>query len=622
MFCWNCGKEIPDTSKFCPYCAKQQGQATDDAADKAGVTAASVVAAAVAASAAAAQPGTPSTSTATAQPASGAQSALSAQPGTPSTSAAAAQPGTPSTYTASTRVGVTGPVGMTGKSDRLPGPTIVNPAPGTPGAFGAAQPGSPGMPGTPEPPGMPGAVQPGIPGAPGMQGTMGSPGMPGALGAPGASGTPGAAQPGYAAAAQSQPGFQRPPYGGGQQVQPPYAGGQQPYAGGQGSQPPYGASGYQAGQPAGYQANRYGGQAAHYSTQPPYYGAQPVAKKRTSKAPFIIIGAVLLVLIVGGVAVFASGILGNLFAPKSMMSALYQGTENLFYDTSSGTMELRISDGSIDAVATVKWDFGDDLKSSVIWVDAYNSGFVLKDDKVIIYQSTGSVSDIKITGEYAGFVDLLNQTAGEMGVSDVDFNNIVKNGKLDRNYLEQLNQKLAKADSGSEYLGLEARHSELITEIINDFMNTEVNKSKVRDKFMSDSYTESSGGVTTYSANVNLKDFVNALGDYAYQRGRDAKYALAADEVVDACDSYISNGLGAELTLEDLSVVVTVKNNILTGLMLVFSTSSESFSITVDITGLNTTELDSDHRITNIINSPRSYSGNGSGNGGNLTNIF
>jgi uncharacterized membrane protein YgcG len=459
--------------------------------------------------------------------------------------------------------------------------------------------------------------------------------MPGAVGA---------AQPGYAAAAQQGRQFQQPnralpgqqpnlpyaqpgnpaaqPYAqaGRPYAQPGYQAGQQPYAGGQ---QPYGAGGYQASQAGSYGAGRYGGQSAHYSTQAPYYGAQPVAKKRTSKAPFIIIGAVLLVMIVGAVAVVASGILTNLFAPKSIMSALYEGTENLFYNTSSGTMEIKSG-----ANFTVKWDFGDDLKSSVVWAYSGNTGFVLKDDTLIYYEATGSASDIKIVDEYVGIVAILNESAADTGVT-VDFNKIVKNGKLDKSYIEQINKEMANASSDIEYFGSDdaelAQNSELITEIINDFMNSEVNKSKVQDKFMSGSSTDSSGGTTTYSGTINLVDLVNALGDYAYERGKDDKYAAAADEIVSACDSY---SMGGEFVIEDFDIKVIVRDKVLTGLTLDINTSTVSLSVVIDITGLNSTDLSDDQKLNNIMNAPHSSpAGGGSGGGssggsGGLSGIF
>lgn len=389
-------------------------------------------------------------------------------------------------------------------------------------------------------------------------------------------------------------GNQQPSYG----AQQPY-GVQQPY----GAQPPYGL------QPP------YGGQQPYGAQQP--YGQAPLAvapvaepRKKGSKVPLIIVGIVVILLIAGGVTAVATGVFTNLFNKKSAVVALYDGTENLLYGTSSGTMDINVGTSM-----TVKWQFGKDLASSTIWGYSGGTGFVYTNDTLYYYESSGSGSgaDVSITDESTGVIADLNDSLMSAYGVDVDFNKIVKNGKLDRTYIESINQEISDASPSlsSGYNPLDGMDTSKITEILNDFLSNEVNKQAVQDKFMSGVTSSSSGGTTTYQGTIDPIAFFGALRDYASERGKDSGYSSAASTIMDLCDStgYLSD------YLNDITVKISVKKNMLTGLVVTMGTSSGAISMSLDVTDINATDLSNDATLQNILSAPVS-SGSGSGGSG------
>jgi len=326
---------------------------------------------------------------------------------------------------------------------------------------------------------------------------------------------------------------------------------------------------------------------------------------------------VVILLVAGAITAVATGAFSSLFIKKSAVAAFYEGTENLFYETSSGTMDIRAG-----ARFTVKWDLGSDLESSTLWGYSGGTGFVLKDGTIYYYESTGSgaSADVKILDRYEGVIgDLNDEFKSSYGVS-VDFNKIVKNGKFDRAYIEEINQKISAAnpDTSSGYTPTDGMDTDKITEILNDFLSVEVNKKQVQDKFMSNVVTSKSGGTTTYSATFDPVSFIRALSSYAYERGKDAGYADAADTIVEACD-------GAD-SLRDyvntISVRISITKKILTGLEVSLDTSSGGVSMSMEVTDINSTDLSKDEVLKNILDAPVSSSSSLFGDLGGLTGVL
>jgi hypothetical protein len=488
MICKNCGKEIPEIAKFCPYC----GSAQEDP------TAGEVAPAA-----------------------DGTRSGEELKEGEEVRETSEAKPAeTPETKPEETPEvkpeETSGGDPEAKPEDKLPGPTIVTPAEQ---AYGQE---------------------------PYVQQAAGA--MPASYG-----------QQPYG---QQMAGAEPSPYG-----QPPYP--QQPYPQQPYGQPPYGQQPYGA-----------------MPGQPMPESVQPVQEKKRSKIPFIIIGAViLLALIVGGVVLAL-----NLLGPKSMATAISEGTENLIYNTSAAEVRIEVGALGQSISADVKWELGDDLKSSTVWVSdaagmSGNGGVILKDDTLYTYESKGaatgaSASGYSITSQSANAVDMMNKGLRDTSGIDIDFNKMVKGGKFDKAYAEEMNKKLAESDTESTLPipGYSSIETGKISEILTTFFTTEIKKIQVHEKFLGEVVTTKSGSSTTYETTIDVIDFIGALGDYATERGKNSEYTDAANTIVSACDSVQGLGMSG-----DLDVEVTTEGNMLSELDLSFNIPMGSLNLNLDV---------------------------------------
>ena len=375
--------------------------------------------------------------------------------------------------------------------------------------------------------------------------------------------------------------YYQQPYG-----QQPY--GQQPYG-----QQPYGKQPY--GQQVAYGQQPYG--------QVPVVVAQEAPAKKRSRVPVIVIGIVIVLLIVGGATAFATGLFSNLFNQKTASAAVYEGTENLFYEASSATLEVKAG-----VVLTLKWELGKDLKSSTFWGYSGGMGFLYKDDTVYVYQSVGSGSraTIELYTKESGLIKQLNDSFKDSFGVDVDFNKIVKNGKIDRDYLDDINQKISNANPEYSYGLPEELNSEKLSEILGDFLSSEVNKEKVQNLFMPDVKSTKNGTETTYEGTIDLMAFFGALSDYAVERGKDPAYKDAAELIVEACDDVFDSGVFDEFN--DIAFKVTVTGKTLSSIGLTINSTQGTLSIDIVISNLNKTDLSNDPTIKEIMDAPE-YSG-------------
>jgi len=328
--------------------------------------------------------------------------------------------------------------------------------------------------------------------------------------------------------------------------------------------------------------------------------ATPAKKK--SKLPLIIVILVVVLLVGGAITAFATGLISNLFGSKTALSALYEGSENLFYETSSGTAEIRISGESL----TLKWEWGSDLKSSTIWGYYSYGGFVYKDDTFLVYETTGYGSSAKteIITSGSNFIRELNKAFKEAYGVDVDFNKIVKNGKLDRAYLDDINRKISNANPNI-YYGADL-DTDKVTEILNDFMTKEITKKEVHDKIMTDVKTSTKDGVTTYEGTFDIIAYFKALSAYAKEYAKDPKYKNAAELISELYDDllweldYITDGNFK------YKVKFFVSKKILTGISMTVDVGYQSVTMDIIITDINKTNLSKDAELEKILKSPKS----------------
>jgi hypothetical protein len=282
--------------------------------------------------------------------------------------------------------------------------------------------------------------------------------------------------------------------------------------------------------------------------------------------------------------------------------AFYEGTENLFYDTSSATVEVR---AGIDM--TLKWDFGNDLAHSTIWGYSGGTGFVYAEDTLYVYRdgstlSKSASSETAIVMETEDLIEEANAGFYEAYGIDVDLNKIVSNGKLDRAYIEELNRIIDEADLDSYEFETEDVETVKITEIINAFMTSEVSKKAVYETFMSDVEKTENGGVTKHEATIDPAAFFRALDDYASKRGKEADYVDAAEEIATLCDSASE----IETLVKDFTIEITLEKNVLIGLDMTVNMPSGALSVTTEITNINKTDLSKDEKLQEILASPSS----------------
>ncbi len=276
---------------------------------------------------------------------------------------------------------------------------------------------------------------------------------------------------------------------------------------------------------------------------------------------------------------------------------------NLMYEASSATVEL---DAGVSF--TLKWDYGSDLRSSTIWGYTGGTGFVLENDTLYLYQSSGSSTEI--IASQSGITDLLNDSfSNEYGI-DTDLNLIVQNGRMNRGYIEELSRQLSDVNpsgNASDTFGFDpgSIDAERATEIINDFMTKEVDDQAVQDRFLKNTETRDNGGETIYEGSFDLVAFFTALSDYAAERGRDSSYANAADAIEDACSQvYVLDDY-----LSSLDFSISVRGNMLSGVEVDLGMQGTALSVQLEISDVNATDLASDSRLQDILASPDSSSG-------------
>ncbi len=369
----------------------------------------------------------------------------------------------------------------------------------------------------------------------------------------------------------------------------------QPYPG----QQPYGQPPYAQQQP--YQGQQYG--ATAIPQQAFGYGQQAPVKKR-SKLPFIIIGAVVVLALIGAAIAIAL----NFFAPKSMFDTVSQSTENLVYNNGSADMEIEVNAAGQSVDMSLKWDLGSDLKSSTIWVDyaasGSQAGIIIKDDKASLYAANpmASNSSYMIISEQSGIVELANQALKEEYNVDVDINGIVKNGKFDKAYAEDLGNKLNEAlaeETLGSYSGV-ATEADKITEILVDFMSKELTKKDVQDKFMSEVVTQNSGSTTTYETSIDIVDLFRVLGEYAKQRGATEGYSEAAGNIEDICAQVEGLGIGGDVELK-----ITTQGDLLSEMDVSLAVAGQRFAFNLSVLGTESSgfSLDNNTELENILNS-------------------
>jgi hypothetical protein len=253
---------------------------------------------------------------------------------------------------------------------------------------------------------------------------------------------------------------------------------------------------------------------------------------------------------------------------------------------------------------TFKWDLGNDLKSSTFWGYSGGTGFVYKDDTIYVYRSEGSGSTV-ISDKATGIVDELNTSFRDEVGTSFDFNTLVKNGKLNRNAIDDLNQIMTDSGYGSDVAdSVGGTSSDVdsvrIAEIIDTFFSSEVSKESVYEKFMYDIETTKGGIATEYDATIDPVALFAALNDYAQERASDKDYAEAAKAIKELSDAagYLDE------YVDDIRLRVGITKKVLTGLIVDVNLSTGSVSLQLSVSGLNETDLSKDRKLSEILDSP------------------
>jgi hypothetical protein len=269
----------------------------------------------------------------------------------------------------------------------------------------------------------------------------------------------------------------------------------------------------------------------------------------------------------------------------------------------------------------IKWQLGKDLKSSSFWiVPASEGGFIFQNDSVYTYENnSGKYS----TNKESGLVNEANNSIKEMYGIETDINNIVKDGKINQDYLEELNELLSKAQINKDVFGeefggngyspdiippelLNADYQE-ISVIVNDFLEKESVKEEVYNKFLTDVEASRDGSSSTQSFKFTVNAFIEALGDYAQSVGDSgANKPEAAKQIVSACDS--AKAMLGYINLEPLEISFTSDAGVLTKLTLGIQSKSiymsdSSINIAVEVGEVDKTDLANDEELKKIIES-------------------
>lgn len=342
---------------------------------------------------------------------------------------------------------------------------------------------------------------------------------------------------------------------------------------------------------------------------PGAYGA-PVMVKKRSKAPFII-GGVVLVLIIAVIVGFVSGFIPGLFNRGSVLTTLSSATEKVFTEATSAHAEVSIGYGSgsygDEMSAEASWELGDDLRSSSFWFsteDSYGDevGFVFMDDKIISYEYyDGEIYYADIVMEDC--VDYLNEYVNDELGTSVDFNGIIRGGHFDRDYIEKLNATLNDTDlEDLDYYSsyLEDVDSEGIAKITNDFVNSECSKDSVYEKFILNLKESNSGGEKTFNFDLDILKFLEAFADYAHDVASSNNDLYDAGKLLDTTIDQALN-LIEYYDLDPIEIRFSVAGNILSRLNVDFSMSDYTYSLDLKLTDVNNVSLSNNDELLDIL---------------------
>jgi hypothetical protein len=199
----------------------------------------------------------------------------------------------------------------------------------------------------------------------------------------------------------------------------------------------------------------------------------------------------------------------------------------------------------------------------------------------------------------------------EYGI-ETDINNLIKDGKINKSYIEELSKQLNESDAlrdagDSLALAMDDLDVEKIRDILSDFIEKEASKDKVQQRFIDDYEVETSNEVTRYSGKINIVNFAKVLKEYADSRAGDPKYADAAQKI-----SEISETLGDTISssgIENFSFQIATEKGVLADCMIGIKAAGQSAEVRLKVTDINNTKLADDKTLADICASGSGSSG-------------
>ena len=297
------------------------------------------------------------------------------------------------------------------------------------------------------------------------------------------------------------------------------------------------------------------GTVPQYGATPQYAPTAQPAKK--SKKPLIIVVVVLVVLLliagaIGAVLAFAGN--NDPFIASGTAAAKT-------FEAESGTMELSVVALGEVVEGQMSWKWGEDLKSSTFFAEAdyfdENIGILFNNDALYIFENGESE---RLSGSA---VEVGQDMLENEGVRNVDINNFVKNGHLNSSYIGESAKEFEEflEDNMSAYTD-DSGESEAMQAILTDFHLKAMTDKNISSRIIPSFEVESGFlgfGDKTFTFELDVQAYLEELGDYADQRGRDdASLSDAASTLADTCSEAAASFryLGSDMRVWNITIKI------------------------------------------------------------------
>jgi hypothetical protein len=292
---------------------------------------------------------------------------------------------------------------------------------------------------------------------------------------------------------------------------------------------------------------------AHYqepnpmATPPQYMVTKPRGKG--GKRKIIIIAAAAVAVVVAVTAVYGNNGLGG---HKNPLSLMYYSTQKTFETPGGCDISARVGYSGFSVNVDLKAKLGKDLNSSAFDVEAMGFRGIMADGSIAFGRGDDPADYVAIENAVNGFNEVIKDEAPED--IDIDFNQIVKNGKFNEDWYYDFLDKyydLISRYSGiyygdyAETIDINALYAkeniEAGRDLIDDFFLNKCEERGFTDSFVTDVEESRNGSDRTIDFNLDYVEFASAFMDYIAEIYRDESRLRQLgfnDSVIDLIDQY------------------------------------------------------------------------------------